>query len=109
MNDLCDDCGYNTTPQTGMPWDDAWEYFMVWDDIWPDECDFLCISCLEARLGRELVLGDFNDAPLNSIPTIVTDNYVLDLEALLNEGSHAFQHRTLRLHERLFGPLEKKV
>lgn len=27
--------------------------------------DFLCIGCLEGRLGRELTAADFTDAPIN--------------------------------------------
>ena len=27
--------------------------------------DYLCVGCLEARLGRELTAADFTDAPIN--------------------------------------------
>lgn len=65
----CDDCGRNT----------ADEYFMVHDAIWTEaglrqrvhmtepHC-YLCILCLEARLGRELTPGDFTDHPVNRRP-----------------------------------------
>jgi hypothetical protein len=47
------------------------EWYMVWDWVWKlaggDSVDFLCIGCLESRLGRELVPGDFSCVPLNSL------------------------------------------
>jgi hypothetical protein len=48
----------------------AWamgEDYMVHDELWPLEHDgFLCIGCLEARIGRRLVPTDFTDAPANA-------------------------------------------
>jgi hypothetical protein len=47
------------------------EYYMVHDALWklagmePDG-GMLCIGCLETRLGRKLVRGDFTDYPINS-------------------------------------------
>jgi hypothetical protein len=43
---------------------------MVKDEIWAkarmDDLGFLCIACLEKRLGRELGMDDFNwDLPVN--------------------------------------------
>lgn len=74
----CGDCGLPTTPEDGL-----WEYYMVTNETWllagmdtahvPDDADrsaaghhYLCIGCLEARLGRRLTPGDFTDAPVNS-------------------------------------------
>lgn len=72
----CRDCGQMTI------WRDRpGENYMVSDEVWaaagmdashipdddaPDsEHYYLCIGCLEARLGRELAAGDFTDVPLN--------------------------------------------
>ena len=49
------------------------EFYMVEDEVWdaavgPDSFirgSYLCIGCLELRLGRRLVPDDFTDAPLN--------------------------------------------
>lgn len=50
---------------------------MVHDSLWRQVCEevkpqiskkgYLCIGCLEARLGRQLTHKDFNDAPINSV------------------------------------------
>lgn len=47
------------------------EYFMVEDDIWaenvPEHRGFLCVGCLEDRMGRELEANDFpSHLPINS-------------------------------------------
>lgn len=69
MNDLddrafaCWDCNVNT-----MEID---EYYMVNDDLWEVATEdfgghgMLCIGCLEARLGGQLVASDFPDYPIN--------------------------------------------
>jgi len=47
------------------------ERFMVNDQVWaaaglePDS-GWMCVECLEARLGRELVADDFADLPMNA-------------------------------------------
>lgn len=46
------------------------EYFMVLDPVWKQaglckQGGFLCIGCLETRIGRRLVSADFTDAPVN--------------------------------------------
>ena len=45
----CDDCNLSTC--------DLGEWYMVWKGLWPEGASFLCIGCLEDRLGRELELG----------------------------------------------------
>lgn len=59
----CLDCGVNTA--------DAHEYYMVKNKVWrkvhPKDDGMLCISCLEARLGRVLTHKDFTDAPVNAL------------------------------------------
>jgi hypothetical protein len=71
VNFLCIDCGVDTYP---LECRDARtsEYYMVHDAIWLAAGmstkyggGFLCIGCLEARLGRTLTPCDFTDAPIN--------------------------------------------
>jgi hypothetical protein len=61
----CNDCGVNTIPATnergGTP-KGCCEYYMVHDELWAKagmKNGFLCVGCLEQRLGRELIAGDF--------------------------------------------------
>lgn len=64
----CHDCGEDTTPclgQRGCRHVGRWEWYMVRDDVWPDVDGFLCIACLEQRLGRMLTADDFTDAHVN--------------------------------------------
>jgi hypothetical protein len=77
----CMDCGTDTTPcanrndctggrrcrHTGTGW---WEWYMVWPAVWsravgPDARGYLCIPCLERRLGRPLTGDDFTTAAVN--------------------------------------------
>jgi len=75
MTALCIDCGFDTVPN-----DDRLkrgtrksEYYMVRDSVWKkavserDHGAFLCIGCLEARLGRMLTARDFTRAPINRV------------------------------------------
>jgi hypothetical protein len=44
--------------------------YMVYDRVWtaagmPPRLGFLCIACLELRLGRELTVDDLTTAPIN--------------------------------------------
>jgi hypothetical protein len=45
------------------------EYYMVHDKLWlsanPKGDGKLCVTCLEARIGRRLKPSDFIDAPVN--------------------------------------------
>lgn len=57
---LCVDCKIDTCYVN--------EYYMVHDSLWPLEVDgMLCVGCLEARIGRELVPTDFLDISANYI------------------------------------------
>jgi hypothetical protein len=54
----CQDCGLSTLL--------LGEYFSVWDYVWKEACitqrqrkRFLCVLCLERRLGRKLQPSDF--------------------------------------------------
>jgi hypothetical protein len=52
----CEDCSGPT------------EWYMVHNHLWPLPSEggyFLCIGCLEIRLGRQLNRADFTDAPVN--------------------------------------------
>lgn len=57
----CDDCGTETWPA---------EYYWVNNETWQaagaDNDAFLCIGCLETRLGRQLHRGDFTEAPVTN-------------------------------------------
>jgi hypothetical protein len=59
----CNDCGVDTQ--------DIGEWYMVKDEVWAaawlkrSKREFLCIGCLETRLGRRLTSDDFIDAPIN--------------------------------------------
>lgn len=60
-NFFCLDCGYNTILSNH-------DYYMVQDDLWDSHVHtegMLCISCLEWRIGRKIILEDFTDCPLN--------------------------------------------
>lgn len=79
----CLDCGVNTS--TNLDWPDAIaEYYHVWEDVWFEAfgrvwdegapwdekeriimAGYLCLGCLEARIGRRLVPSDFSDCPVN--------------------------------------------
>jgi hypothetical protein len=64
----CLDCGVETFA--------IGEAYMVHDELWRAACpwnadgrmfDFLCVGCLEKRIGRRLVARDFKDAPINCL------------------------------------------
>jgi hypothetical protein len=59
---LCKDCGVDT----------ELEYYMIHDYLWKiannkHEDGFLCVGCIEERLGRQLNKKDFTDYPINDI------------------------------------------
>ena len=53
------------------------EYCSLDDGVWAaaarDGDRFLCLGCVEARLGRRLAPGDFDDAPVNRWPAMSED------------------------------------
>ena len=86
----CHDCGVDTTPcrRNGKPDSKRWEWYMVQPKLWASAgmksiriwqndkivcvpCKpgaphaFLCIGCLETRVGRRLTRADFINAPVN--------------------------------------------
>ncbi len=60
--DLCQDCSSHTSGP---------DYYMVTKDLWlkahPQDVGMLCMSCLESRIGRPLVAGDFTPYPINAM------------------------------------------
>lgn len=81
----CYDCLYKTM---------ADEYYMVLDELWEaaignTRIKFLCVGCIEKRLGRKLVSADFTDAPVNDL------------------GHPAFNVRSRRLIERMSNAIPK--
>jgi hypothetical protein len=61
----CFDCGTPTCPDGA-----AWEYYMVTNDLWAASGmqhtgGYLCVGCLEGRIGRQLTPEDFPDWPVN--------------------------------------------
>ena len=84
MGAICIDCGVDTTPDTFLkrggrrPIWYRWEWYMVHDEIWVQAgmphrkfetgygtSGFLCIGCLETRIGRKLRRADFTSARIN--------------------------------------------
>ena len=71
MSAPCADCGMDTAPCTGRRGcrhKGRWEYYMVRAEVWSAgglASGFLCIGCLEARLGRVLTPSDFPALPVN--------------------------------------------
>lgn len=61
----CRDCGVDTGG-AGIG-ERYMVHFHLWDDVGAG-AGFLCIGCLEARLGRQLNGWDFLPCPLNSLP-----------------------------------------
>ena len=70
----CHDCGVDVAPcdEDGYP-TEGWELYMVDDQLWRAAAGegFLCIGCLEARIGRRLTVDDFTDCGLNTLPSAV--------------------------------------
>ena len=85
MGYICRDCGVDTTPCTsrrGCRHKERWEHYMVRDSVWKaagmpamrgiqplGASGFLCIGCLERRLGRELKPRDFRPGVMLSEPS----------------------------------------
>lgn len=63
-NGTCADCGVATCGKTNR------EYYMVkpfiwWQAVRKAHAQYLCIGCLESRIGRVLTAKDFWNVPLN--------------------------------------------
>jgi hypothetical protein len=78
----CHDCSVNT-----VPLERPREYYEVYDSLWQDQAEapgvgqadngvqgfYLCIGCLEERVGRELDRGDFKRFPANKPSAWLSD------------------------------------
>ena len=89
----CLDCGTDTlSPEPGVPT----EYYQVHNGVWQaadaPRHAFLCVGCLESRLGRRLRRADFTDAPINDLSISRTARF-------------AWSWRSDRLIDRLSVPL----
>ena len=70
----CHDCGKDTFANDK-------DYYMVKDDLWKEHGvgkGFLCIDCLEQRLGRKLELEDILLCPLTTLFNPYTRNIILE-------------------------------
>jgi hypothetical protein len=59
----CRDCAIDVIPMFGGS-----EWYMVHEEVWQYAGmppGYLCIGCLEERIGRRLTPLDFTDAPIN--------------------------------------------
>lgn len=59
----CHDCGVYT-----QPWKGPSEWYMVHDAVWEAagmDYGFLCVGCLEQRLGRPITGADLKPIPVN--------------------------------------------
>lgn len=67
----CLDCGVDVTPCTGRRGcrhAGRWEWFMVKHSVWQKAgllSGYICVGCLESRLGRRLRGRDFIDVAAN--------------------------------------------
>jgi hypothetical protein len=60
----CADCGEDTLSKNGPH-----EHYMVRDELWAlfgAGDGYLCVGCLEGRLGRTLTHRDFKNSPANA-------------------------------------------
>ena len=68
---LCADCGVDTRPCTGRRGcrhTGRWDDYLVRNSLWAAagmERGFLCVGCLERRLGHRLRPADFIAVPVN--------------------------------------------
>jgi hypothetical protein len=81
----CDDCLEDVTPcdDDGRPIENGWEWYMVTAEVWDaanrdgHAPQYLCIGCLENRVGRRLAPDDFASVPLNQ-PSWIATRRLLD-------------------------------
>jgi len=76
----CRDCGLDVTPcdWLGRPVLGTWFWYMARDRVWRKagmskvvDRSYLCVPCLEQRLGRQLVPGDFKlNVPVNDFSAL---------------------------------------
>lgn len=83
----CHDCGIPVAPidYLGRPLLGRWHWFMVHADVWAasglsPHGGYLCVPCLELRIGRVLAGLDFTDWPVNE-PDDLDTPYLWALKA----------------------------
>mgnify|MGYP001610466422 CR=1 FL=1 len=70
-DEICADCGMDTSPCTGKRGcrhGGRWERYMVHRETGETGGvgdGYLCLGCIEARLGRCLMVDDLPDLPIN--------------------------------------------
>jgi hypothetical protein len=83
----CGDCETDVAPfdEDGRPVEATWEWFMVRDEVWKaaqtDGVRYLCVGCIEERLGRQLTRDDFSDLGINDPSWLKTARLRARLEA----------------------------
>lgn len=85
----CDDCGDDVMPYDdyGRPVEGGWEWYMVRAEIWEaagtqdGQPRFLCIGCLEGRIGRQLTRADFANAEINKLGWVASERLIRRLNA----------------------------
>lgn len=66
----CADCGADTIDERYMVDHELWERFVGWREcgdlnVYGPGSAYLCVGCLEGRIGRRLAPDDFIGCPLN--------------------------------------------
>ena len=96
----CKDCGKDVRNPKDM--------YMLEDNLWKQlglkPGDFLCIDCLEKRLGREITQDDLKVLPINYFNTWLVENRYKDLLtpysiAILQDASALFDLLIKNRHE----------
>lgn len=85
----CDDCNNDVTPYDdyGRPVEGGWEWYIVRSEIWKaassqsERPRFLCIGCLEGRIGRKLTRADFADVEINKPGWVASERLMDRLDA----------------------------
>jgi hypothetical protein len=78
----CADCRMDTTPSNwcGARELGSWEWYMVHGRVWEaanaDGVEYLCVACLERRLGRLLTPRDFADVNVNQRAVWASDRLI---------------------------------
>lgn len=93
-HDLCVDCGINTI--------EIGEYYMVSDACWrragmKPHGGFLCIGCLEERLGERLKSINFKDCPLNWRNILINPDVSMRLLSRILSGCSRTKWKILAL------------
>lgn len=91
----CLDCGTDTLPaEPGAPTEYYGVHGTIWQAAHAPANAFLCVGCLESRLGRRLRRGDFTSAPVNDVGIYRDDRF-------------AWSWRSDRLTDRLTVPADE--